>query len=222
MIACAETRKDVAVVGAKLAYRDQTVQHAGIAICQGDGLPRHIYRGFPVDHPAVTRDRAFQAVTGACMLVRSDAFDLVRGFDERFANGYEDIDLCLRLHGRGYRTWYCGTTDVVHLESVSLRDSNQHAEALNDPNSALFQARWSNLVSRDEIAIYASDGLISVQSGDVYPLKIVCAPELAELAFQGHDSELARLLGIRSRQVFDLEKDLGYLMARLLDHGVSL
>ena len=39
-----------AIVGAKLLFPNDTVQHAGVVICQ-DGNPRHLYAGFPADHP---------------------------------------------------------------------------------------------------------------------------------------------------------------------------
>src|SRR5207253_290949 len=37
---------DVAVVGSKLLFPNDTIQHAGVVICQ-DGHPRHVYTGFP-------------------------------------------------------------------------------------------------------------------------------------------------------------------------------
>jgi GT2 family glycosyltransferase len=221
MVACAETRKDVAVVGARLTYSDGTIQHAGVAFSQSDGLPRHIYRGFQASHPAVSRDRELQAVTGACMLVRRDAFDLVRGFDETFANGYEDIDLCLRLQDRDLRTWYCGTTDVVHLESVSRRPVADQQTASHDPNAGLFAARWHSRIRRDELSVYAEDGLITVESSDVYPVRFSVTPELGTVPSSEAANGIAELLDIRSRQVFDLEKEVGYLTCRLLDKGIE-
>src|SRR5439155_17167350 len=67
MLAYAKDRPRVAVVGSKLLFPNDTVQHAGVIICQ-DGNPRHLYTGFPADHPAVNRSRRLQAVTAACML----------------------------------------------------------------------------------------------------------------------------------------------------------
>src|SRR6185295_9859186 len=81
----ADAHAEAAAVGAKLLFPDDTVQHAGVVICQ-DGRPRHLYAGFPADHPAVEKPRAFQAVTAACMLVRRDAFDRAGGFDQDFRN----------------------------------------------------------------------------------------------------------------------------------------
>ncbi len=41
--------------------------------------------------------------TAACVLVRSDAFAAVGGFDEMFFMYFEDVDLCVRLENAGWR-----------------------------------------------------------------------------------------------------------------------
>ena len=61
------------IVGAKLLFPNETIQHAGVVICQ-DGNPRHLYAGFPAAHRVVNVSRRFQAVTAACMLVRRETF----------------------------------------------------------------------------------------------------------------------------------------------------
>jgi N-acetylglucosaminyl-diphospho-decaprenol L-rhamnosyltransferase len=53
-------------------------------------------------------------VSAACLLIRRDAFEQVGGFDERFFMYAEDIDLCLRLHERGWQVRYCPTAQVEH------------------------------------------------------------------------------------------------------------
>jgi len=40
--------------------------------------------------------------TAACVLVRSDAFEAVGGFDETFFMYFEDVDLCVRLEKTGW------------------------------------------------------------------------------------------------------------------------
>ena len=96
----------VAVAGSKLLFPNDTVQHAGVVVCQ-DGHPRHLYAGFPADHPAVNKARRFQAVTAASMLVRREAFEHAGGFDEAFRNSLEDADLCLRIGALGHEVRYC-------------------------------------------------------------------------------------------------------------------
>lgn len=58
-------------------------------------------------------------VSGACMLVRREAFAQVGGFDDAFFLYWEDADLCRRLRHAGWRTRYDPRVYVVHAGSVS-------------------------------------------------------------------------------------------------------
>lgn len=58
-------------------------------------------------------------VSGACMLVRRDAFDALGGFDEGFFMYCEDEDLCRRLRAGGGRVRYEPGAVVSHVGGVS-------------------------------------------------------------------------------------------------------
>ena len=60
-------------------------------------------------------------VSGACMLVRREAFARARGFDERFFLYWEDADLCRRLRALGYRIRYDTAATAVHRVGHSSR-----------------------------------------------------------------------------------------------------
>ena len=53
-------------------------------------------------------------VTGACLLFRRSALELVGGFDERFFLYCEETDLCLRLNEAGLAVGYEPAATVVH------------------------------------------------------------------------------------------------------------
>jgi GT2 family glycosyltransferase len=203
---------EAAVVGAKLLYENGTVQHAGIVICH-DRVPRHVYRCFPADHPAVTRARSFRAVTAACMLVRRPAFEEAGGFDSAFENGFEDVDLCLRIGEAGHEVHYCPDSELVHLEAVTRAETGTD-EAFRR-NLEIYLERWAG-VPPDDLTTYVDDGLIRITYTDVYPLQLWISPELAATPNEGAD-EAFGLLGLRSRQVFDLLKENALLRARLGD-----
>jgi N-acetylglucosaminyl-diphospho-decaprenol L-rhamnosyltransferase len=59
-------------------------------------------------------DRAADWVTAACMMVRSDAFAAVGGFDERFFMLMEDLDLCRRVRDAGYEIDYTPRAGATH------------------------------------------------------------------------------------------------------------
>ncbi len=120
LVAALDADSGVAAVGAKLLFPDGTLQHAGVAIAYGAPQP---ITAFHLDYHGPATDasevRQLQAVTAACMMVRADAFQAAGGFDEGFINGYEDVDLCLRLRERGGRILYVPASRLVHHESVS-------------------------------------------------------------------------------------------------------
>jgi GT2 family glycosyltransferase len=53
-------------------------------------------------------------LSGACALIRRDAFLDADGFDERFFLYWEDADLCRRLRARGYHVRYVPGATAVH------------------------------------------------------------------------------------------------------------
>jgi GT2 family glycosyltransferase len=58
-------------------------------------------------------------VSGACMMVRRDAFDEVGGMDEQFFLYWEDADLCFRLWRVGWLTVYNPAVGITHLTGRS-------------------------------------------------------------------------------------------------------
>ncbi len=192
-----------AAVGAKLLFPNGTIQHAGVAISQ-DGWPRHLYAGFPGEHPAVNRSRPVAAATAACLLVRREDFDELKGFDSAFHNGYEDVDLCLRLGRRGREVWYCHDSVVYHFESVT-RWPTGRAQDLED-NERLYDERWRDKVPPDDIQHFLKDGLLELEYGSSYPLTVTLAPHLGVVRSGGKElSVLGQLLNMRSRQVMELQ-----------------
>ena len=218
LVRYAEAHPRAAVVGSKLLFPDDTIQHAGVVVCQ-DRFTRGIYTGFPADHPAVNKSRRFQAVTGACMLVRRAAFEEVGGFDGAFRNAYEDHDLCLRLGERGYEIHYCHESVVYRLEALSRGESAMSADPLRDTKHAiqLFQQRWDGRIRCDEVDYYLEDGLMTLSSRFPYPLRMWVSPLLAVLEGDGGEQLCARLLDRRARQVYDLQQANSRLEARLRD-----
>jgi GT2 family glycosyltransferase len=66
-------------------------------------------------------------VSGACMMVRREAFDAVGGMDEQFFMYWEDADLCRRLKEAGWGTFYHPAVTITHLTG----QSSQHAREMS-------------------------------------------------------------------------------------------
>ncbi|MCL4498670.1 MAG: glycosyltransferase, partial [Chloroflexi bacterium] len=123
------------VAGAKLLYPDNRVQHAGMGF---EGAhSHHLHRYAAADDPAVTKTRFVDSVTGACIMIRRDNFWTLGGFDERYRNGFEDVDLCLRAAQRGFKTIYGAESVLYHFESQTPGRFEYEAE-----NAVLFNNRW--------------------------------------------------------------------------------
>ncbi|HUJ66941.1 MAG TPA: glycosyltransferase family 2 protein [Acidimicrobiales bacterium] len=58
-------------------------------------------------------------VSGACFLVRREAWDDVGGFDGSYFMYMEDVDLCWRLGRAGWRVRYEPAAEVLHVQGVS-------------------------------------------------------------------------------------------------------
>lgn len=216
LLRCAAAHPEAAVVGAKLLHPAGTVQHAGVVFGQ-DGYPHNLYAGFPAGHPAPNRERRLQAVTGACMLVRREAFERVGGFDEGFLNSMEDVDLCLRLGEAGEEVRYAPAAVVTHLESATRGRGDF------EPSVARYRERWRERVHRDDLEIYAADGLIEVEYPGAHPLRISVSPLLASIErSDGHESEMEPLLRTQGRRSADLARELTRLTAELADRGVEV
>ncbi|HEX5593782.1 MAG TPA: glycosyltransferase family 2 protein [Solirubrobacterales bacterium] len=213
----ADCHPTAAVVGAKLLYPTGAVQHAGVAIGQ-DGYPHHLYAGFPVDHPAVNRTRRLQAVTGACMLVRRAAFEAVGGFDVGYVNSMEDVDLCLRIGEAEGEVHYCPQATVVHLESATRGRSDRFEVSVER-----YRGRWRDRVVRDDLAIYAEDGLLEVEYPSAHPLRISVSPLLASIERgDGHEAELEPVLRTQARRGAELEREVTRLTVELADRGIEV
>ena len=68
-------------------------------------------------------------LSGACVLVRRDAFLAAGGFDERFFLYWEDADLCRRLRNRGFHVRYVPGATAVHRVGQSSQTARRSRSA---------------------------------------------------------------------------------------------
>lgn len=145
----------VGVVGAKLYYPTETIQHAGIVLGLG-GVAGHIQAGFPRNYLGyfgrLIENVNYYAVTAACCMVKASDFWAVNGFDENLAVAYNDVDLCVRIHDQlGRDNVWAHEVELYHYESVTRGydvASKEKMERLKR-ESAKFEQRYPRIVAND-------------------------------------------------------------------------
>jgi GT2 family glycosyltransferase len=63
--------------------------------------------------------REVESVVGACLMIRTELFRSIRGFDEAFFLYSEELDLCCRIRKAGHQVWYVHTGRLMHKEQRS-------------------------------------------------------------------------------------------------------
>lgn len=115
-------RSDVAIVGARLYYPDDTIQHAGVVAGLG-GVAGHVFIGLPKGNPGYFRRiicaQDLSVVTAACMMVKKAAFWEVDGLTEELKVAFNDVDFCLKIRQQGYLIVYNPYVELYHYESKS-------------------------------------------------------------------------------------------------------
>lgn len=146
------TRPDVGAVGAKLLYPNRRVQHVGVLLGMG-GVAGHFGAGSSEQEPGwwarnlVPHEVA--AVTGACLMVERRKFDSVGRFDaENLPVDLNDVDLCLRLAERGWRTICQSDVLLIHRQSAS-RGGGLRLQQVYDRERSYFTQRWRAVIRDD-------------------------------------------------------------------------
>lgn len=160
-------QENVAAVGAKLYYPDDTIQHAGVVLGLG-GIAGHIMCRASKEDPGyfgrMISVQEISAVTAACMMVKKSDFDAVGGLDETFQVAFNDIDLCMKFRAAGKKIIFTPYAELYHYESKSrgLEDTPEKQFRF-DKEVKRFQEKWAQQLEMEDP--YYSPNL-SVTEGD--------------------------------------------------------
>ena len=149
-------RPEIGVVGARLWYPDDTLQHGGIILGIG-GVAGHSHKGLPRGHgDAGYFGRAgliqnFSAVTGACMIMRKANFLAVGGLDaDNLSTALNDVDLCLKMNEHNLRIIWTPYAELYHHESASRGyEDTPEKMARFEKERGYMKARWPNFLLLD-------------------------------------------------------------------------
>jgi len=141
------TREAIGVVGAKLLFPNDNIQHAGILIDENAECSHAFYNQSKNKTEYFGNSnfiRNYPAVTGAAMATRMSLVKLIGGFREEFGTDYNDVDFCLRLREQGFRTVYTPFSLLYHFEKATLKRTEADSS-----ESALFKSLWKGKFSAD-------------------------------------------------------------------------
>lgn len=147
-------REDVGIVGAKLCYKDDTIQHAGVVIGFG-GMAGHAFiESSRYDSGYMNRiicAQDYSAVTAACMMTKKSIFEQVGGLSEEYQVAFNDIDYCMKVRRVGKLVVYNPAVELYHYESKSrgFEDTPEKVERFNS-EVARFVADWQQVLTEGD------------------------------------------------------------------------
>lgn len=120
---------DIGIVGSKLLYPESkysqihsrqiekgTIQHAGIMLNE-DMLPKHEHQFQKADFALANVRKTFPYVTGASIAIKKSVFEDVGGFNSKYTNGCEDLDLCVKVRKNNLHVLYAPESIAFHHET---------------------------------------------------------------------------------------------------------
>jgi GT2 family glycosyltransferase/SAM-dependent methyltransferase len=153
LLDCGESADDIAIVTPLYLQPDGLVSEAG-GIIWDDASGHNYGRG---DHSHNWRygfRREVDYGSAAALLVRTDVWRDIGGFDERFLPMYyEDVDLCFAARDLGYRVMYEPAARVVHKEgSTAGSDENEGHKRHQAANRPRFGEKWEAALSQHHLS----------------------------------------------------------------------
>lgn len=147
-------RPEVGIVGARLYFPDDTIQHAGVIVGYG-GVAGHAFLGLSRDNPGYQKRiwciQDYSAVTAACMMIPRTVYEEVGGLSEEYRVAFNDIDFCLRVREAGYLVVYNPYAELYHYESKSRGCENTKEKMLRYQQEVqLFTRRWREILLKGD------------------------------------------------------------------------
>ena len=153
MLRVIRSDRSVGIVGIKQLFPyTNLIYHTGVVFAAGR-IPQHLYPHIDASLPHVNKEREYQAVTGACLMISRALFQECGGFDEAYVNGYEDTDLCIAAGQRGRKVVCCTSAFIYHYGQIS-----EGRTADDDNNAARFAKKWGDRVRVDRDHYLVRDG----------------------------------------------------------------
>lgn len=121
-------RRKFEYAGASGGYMDKY----GYPFCRG-----RIFGNLEMDEGQYDNQTEIFWATGACFLIKREAWEKAGGLDEQFFAHMEEIDLCWRLQLLGYKNYACPESVVYHMGGGTLSNISPRKTFLNFRNNLI-------------------------------------------------------------------------------------
>lgn len=114
------------------------------ALCHFSGLSRlfpntMLFNGYHMAWQTLGKTHEIDALAGAFMIVRREAGDAVKWWDEDYFFYGEDIDFCYMLKKDNWKIYFVPTVEILHLKGAS---SGIRKESRETSTATLETKRW--------------------------------------------------------------------------------
>lgn len=156
-----------------LLYPNGNIQTAGTIFNSANGFATHFLAEHPPQDAERHSGRGFSAITAGAMLIRARDFARVRGFDPIYANGLEDVDLCLRAVEE-----FGATFEVEHRSRVVHEESQSPGRFDRETvNQLIFRERWEGRLPAPQVQHYSDLGFSwTHMRSSLFPRPILSRP----------------------------------------------
>jgi GT2 family glycosyltransferase len=87
-------------------------------------------------------------VSGACLMARREALEVVGGFDEHFFLYEEDADLCRRIRSAGWRVVFTPAAEIRHQLGRSMAQAPESARLAYHQSHLRYYRKHNGLLER--------------------------------------------------------------------------
>ncbi|BFT31558.1 hypothetical protein D210916BOD24_27340 [Alteromonas sp. D210916BOD_24] len=150
---------DAGIVGARLLFEDESLQHDGMAPMTVNEYPGllfndHPKKGWPKSlAPFESAVEPCPLITAACWVMQKSLYQQLNGFDPEYVLGdFEDSDLCLRMLELGRTNYIRRDVELYHLErqSQNLVPPGRWKHNITILNAVYFNKKWKTTLEHME------------------------------------------------------------------------
>lgn len=182
LLTFAKAHPEAGIVGGRTVFRDGSLNPASCwrmmtpwsLFSSAIGLARLFPNSDLFNHEAMggwRRDtvREVDIVVGCLMLVPTELWRQLGGFDERFFMYGEDADICLRARALGYRPMITPDAVIMHLVGASTKRHADKVCAVMQAKATLIRRHWPRYLVWLGIAQLWGWGLVRGIAAKVHP-----------------------------------------------------